>query len=83
MSSIGVSVNLFSNQKLGHVLVNVRSRGWDWDDHVLLTLDGDPDILGIGVLSRGITRQGLGGSGKLIRLGSFPYVIYLTLQVLG
>ena len=55
----------------------------DRDCKVLLTLDGDPDVLGIGPLAPFITRQCLGGCGELFRLGSCIHVINMTLQVLG
>ena len=43
----------------------------------------NPDVLRIGALLPGITRQGLGGSGKLIRLGYRSHVLDLTLEVLS
>ena len=83
LDSLDVSVNLLSKEELGHVLVYVSSCGRDRDCKVLLTLDGDPDVLGIGPLAPVITRQGLGGCGELFRLGSCIHVINMTLQVLG
>ena len=83
LSALDISVNLFSNQKLGHVLINVRYHGQDWGDHFLLPLDRYPDVLGIVALVPGINRQGLGGRGELVGLGSCPHVIYATLQVVG
>ena len=83
LSALDVSVNLFSKQKLGHVLVNVPYHGWYWDDHILLLLDGYPDILRIVALSPIITRQGLGGSGELVGFGSCPQIVYVTFQILS
>ena len=52
------------------------------DRNFLLTLYCNPDVLRIGALLPGITRQGLGGSGKLIRLGYLSHVVDVTLEVL-
>ena len=83
MILLDVIINIFSKQELGHVLVNVRSCGWDWDDHVLLYLDVDPYVFGVVTLAPGITCQGLVGNSKLVSLGSCTQIIYVTLQVLG
>ena len=83
LSALGVSVNIFSNQKIVHVLVNVFPHGWDRDDHVLLPLNGYPDVLRIDALAPSITHQGLRGSSGFLGLGYYPHIIYVTHQVLG
>ena len=80
---LDVIVNIFSKKDLGRVLVNVCSCQWYCEHHTLLTIDGDPDVLGFGALAPGIARQGLDGTGKLVRLGSCTHVINVTLQVLS
>ena len=54
LSALDVSANIFSQQKIGHFLVYVCSHGWGWNDHVLLLIIGDPDILSIGALAPSI-----------------------------
>ena len=83
LSMHDVSANIFSKNKLGHVLINVRYHGWYRDDNALLLLNGDPDILRIGALVPLINIQGIGGSNELVRLGSCPHIVYVNLQVLG
>ena len=65
-----------------HILVDVCSCGWDCYCDVLLTLYCDPDVLEIGALPPGISRQDLGGGGELVRLGSRPHIVNATLEVL-
>ena len=82
LSALDVSVDLFYQQKIGHVLANVGTHVWDWDDHIILPLDVDHSILSIGALAPIITHQGLGGSGELIGLEYGPHAVDVTLHVL-
>ena len=81
MTALDLRVDILYKGEICHVLVNVRSCGRDRDRYVLLTLYYDPDVLMIGALPPGINLQGLGGCGKLIRLGSLSHVIDMTLEV--
>ena len=82
LASFDLCVNLLSEEELCHFLVNVRYFVMDRDRDVLLKLYCDLDVLGIGALPPGITRQGLGGCSKLIRLGSRSHVVDVTLELL-
>ena len=55
LSALVVRVDLFYQNKLGHVPVNFGPRVWDKDDHILLTLEVDPYILRIGALAPSTT----------------------------
>ena len=68
LAALDVRVNLLSKEELCHTHFDIRSLGGDRDCNILLMLYCNPDVLRIGALLPGITRQGLGGSGKLIRL---------------
>ena len=81
MAALGVCVDILLKEELCHFLVDIRSFGRDRDRGVLLTLYSDPDVLRISILPPGITRQGLGGCSKLIRLVSYSHAVDVTLEV--
>ena len=66
MSALFVRVDIFYQNKLGHVPVNFGPRVWDKDDHILLTLEVYPYILRIGALAPITALYGLVGSYELI-----------------
>ena len=82
LTVLNVLVDILSKEEICHFLVDFRSCGRDRYQDVLLTLYCNPDVLWIGALLPSITRQGLGGCGKLIRLGSRSHIIDVTLEVL-
>ena len=82
LTALDICVDILSKEELCHFLIDVRSCGMDRDQDVLLKLYCNPYVLGIGALPPGITRQGLDGCSKLIRLGSRSHVVDVILKVL-
>ena len=60
LTALDVRVDFLTRKELFHSLVYAHSCSWDRDRDVLLMLYCDLDVLRIGTLPSGITRQGLG-----------------------
>ena len=83
LNALVVRVDLFYQNKLGHVPIFFGPNVWYKDDLILLPVEVDPYMMMIGALSLSMTFQSLGGSCELIGLGYGTHVVDVTLQVLS